>query len=208
MTNPDAPAHPPGTIEDVFMPVDITDETTDHTGFRTVTTTSYQETKSGLKARRELVRAPQAVAVVVYDPALDRLVMIKQFRLGAQLALGRGFCVEVVAGLIDPGEEPGQTAIRELKEEAGLDAVRVEKLCAFLTTPGLTDEVIHLYYAQVDASNLVSVAGVEGESEKTFPITLTLEEALSAVDDNRILNGIAMVALLIFARHQSRLIGK
>ncbi|MEO1397841.1 MAG: NUDIX hydrolase, partial [Pseudomonadota bacterium] len=153
--------HQDGPIADVFLPVDITAETTDHQGFRTVTTTHYRETESGLEARRELVRTHKAVAVVVYDPTLDRLVMIKQFRLGAQLAMGRGFCVEVVAGLIDPGETPEETAVRELKEEAGLDALRVEHLCSFLTTPGLTDEVIHLFYAQVDASDLAAVAGVE-----------------------------------------------
>jgi len=195
-----------GVLADVFMPVEILSQSTDHSGFRKVVTTHYREADSGREARRELVHAPHAVAVVAFDPALNRLVMVKQFRLGAQLGLGRGFSLEVVAGLIDPGEKPEVTAKRELKEETGLDTAHVEPLCTFLTSPGLTDEAIYLYFAKVDASALAQVAGAEGEGEKTYPVTLTLDEALAAVDENRILNGIAMLGILTFARHKTRLL--
>lgn len=191
---------------DVAMDVDVLGETENYSGFRRVTTSSYRENEHAKTSRRELVRAPHAVALVAYDPKLDRLVMVRQFRYGAHLATGRGFCCEVVAGLIDPGEEPIETAARELKEEAGLEAIRLQKMTSFLTTPGLTDEIIHLYYAEVDASNLASVAGAEDENETTYPFSVSLDEALAAVDSNGITNGIAMLALLTFARQRAALV--
>ncbi|MFD0917039.1 NUDIX domain-containing protein [Pseudahrensia aquimaris] len=194
------------TIKDTHLAVTITDERLDHQGFRSLKTIFYREDISGIEAKRELAIAPCAVAVVAYDPDLEKLVMIRQFRLGAQMGTGCGKCVEVVAGLIDEGEAPEQAAIRELQEESGLTAKRVEKLCQFLTTPGLADEVIHLFYAEVDASKLVSEAGEASETEQTFPFTLSLDEALNAVDSNGIQNGIAMIALLWFARHKNRLV--
>ncbi|MEL6968268.1 MAG: NUDIX domain-containing protein [Pseudomonadota bacterium] len=195
-----------GQIADVAMEVDILDEQEAYRGFRRVTTSQYREKDRERISNRELVRAPDAVALVVYDPKLDRLVMVRQFRFGAQVSTGRGFCCEVVAGLIDPGEAPETAAARELEEEAGLTPLRLEKMVSFLTTPGLTDEAIHLFYAEVDASDLATVAGADNENETTYPFMVSLDEALAAVDDNRITNGIAMLAILTFARHRETLV--
>ncbi|MEM9734475.1 MAG: NUDIX hydrolase [Pseudomonadota bacterium] len=193
-------------LQDTALPVEILDRSIEFEGFRTVTSQTYRETESGRQARREIVEARQAVAVVAHDPVMDRLVLIRQFRLGAQMGVGRGMSVEIVAGLIDQGEEPLTTAYRELKEETGLFASHMEPLCQFLTTPGMTNEVIHLFYARVDASDLASEAGEESETEQTFPFTCTLEEALTALDENALYNGIIMVGLLWFARHRERLV--
>jgi len=195
-----------GVAYDVPLDIDVLSRTSDHEGFRNVETITYRERESRMEAKREIVIAQQAVAVLVFDPKLDRLVLIRQFRLGAQLAHGRGFCSEVVAGLIDPGEEPEVSAVRELEEEAGLKALRVEKLCSFLTTPGVADELLHLYYIEVDATDLASESGIGSETEQTFPFTLTLEDALAAIDEGRITNGIAMIAIYQFARHRDRLL--
>lgn len=194
------------TLEDLHLPVEILDHRVDFKGFRTVTSQVYREADSGRQARREIVEAQHAVAVVAHDPVMDRLVLIRQFRLGAQMGVGKGMSVEIVAGLIDEGEEPLATAHRELKEETGLSASHMEPLCQFLTTPGMTNETIHLFYARVDASNLAEEAGEESETEQTFPFTCTLDEALTALDNNAIYNGIIMVGLLWFARHRARLV--
>ncbi|MEM8748740.1 MAG: NUDIX hydrolase [Pseudomonadota bacterium] len=174
-------------------------------GFRKVDVISYREDHSGIAARREIVVARPAVAVICHDPKRDRLVMVRQFRYGAQMGTGKGWCAEVVAGLIDDGEDPANTVRREVQEEAGVEATHVRELCCFLTTPGMSDEVIHLYYAQVDSTLLPEEAGVEHETEQTFPFALTLDEAMEAVDNNRITNGIAMLALMWFARHRTQL---
>ena len=72
------------------------------------------------------------MAVVAYDPKLDQLVMIRQFRIGAQLGVGKGPSVELAAGLIDDGEDAA--AARELKEEIGFSVIGIEPMCQFLTT--------------------------------------------------------------------------
>ncbi len=195
----------PTDVKDIHLPVTMNNTQEVYRGFRRLNLIDYEEDGSGLRAKRELVEGQNAVAVVVYDPKLELLVMIRQFRLGAQLGTGRGFTCEIVAGMIDDGEQPVETAKRELIEETGLIATRVEHLCQFLTTPGLTSEVVHLFYAEVDASNLAVSAGVEGESEQTFPFLLTYDEAMEAVDQNNVYNGIVMLGLMWFSRHRKKL---
>ena len=193
-------------IKDEFLPITIEQDEQSYSGFRQVHTYTYREDETGHAARREIVSGQHAIAVVAYDPKLELLVMIRQFRIGAQLGTGKGMSVELAAGLIDPGEDPQTAAERELLEETGLNALHVTPMCRFLTTPGLTDEVLNIYYAEVDARDLVGEAGHASESEQTFPFLLSLEEALSAIDSNDINNGIVMIGLMWFARHKDQLL--
>lgn len=192
-------------VADVHLPVTSTRRDVGYEGFRRVATHHYREDESGLEAKREIVEARDAVALVVHDPSLDKLVLIRQFRLGAQMGVNAGMSVEIVAGLIDDGEDPENCARRELMEETGLTATNLKPLCKFLTTPGMTNEVIHLFYAQVDAENIMDQGGQESETERTFPFLVSLDDALKAVDENTIYNGIIMLGLLWFQRHRDNL---
>jgi ADP-ribose pyrophosphatase len=88
----------------------------------------------------EIVRHPGASAVVALTPA-DEVLLVRQYRHAAG-----GFLYEVPAGKLD-GEPPEVCAARELTEEAGVEAGRLEHLGSIVTTPGFSDEVIHLYLA-------------------------------------------------------------
>ena len=95
----------------------------------------------------EMVRHPGAAAVV---PLLDsprtadpRVILIRQYRYAAL-----DYLWEIPAGTLEPGELPEVCARRELREEAGVDAGRLERLTSVFTTPGFTDELIHLYLAR------------------------------------------------------------
>jgi ADP-ribose pyrophosphatase len=94
----------------------------------------------------EMIRHPGAAAVVPFlDPPTDpdpRVLLLRQFRHAAN-----GPLWEVPAGRLDPGESPEQCARRELQEEAGVAARHLRPLLPILTTPGFTDERIHLYMA-------------------------------------------------------------
>lgn len=180
--------------------VDVLKDEALHDGFRDLRLIEYYDRQSGIRAKRELVVSPHAVAVVAYDPRLDKLVMIRQFRYGAQLGTGKGMTAEIPAGMIDEGESPEQAAKRELQEEAGIEAETLVALCQFLTTPGLTNEVVHIFVAEVDARNLASKAGRADETEETFPFLVSLEEAFKAAQTNRINNGIVMLGLFWFER--------
>lgn len=96
----------------------------------------------GPVVRREVVRHPGAVAIVAVTP--DRkLVMVRQYRYAA----GR-FLLEIPAGTLEPGEEPEETARRELREETGYTASALRPMGSFFSAPGFCDEVIHLFQAE------------------------------------------------------------
>jgi ADP-ribose pyrophosphatase len=97
---------------------------------------------NGKTVNLEMVRHPGASAVV---PVQDdgRMVLIRQYRHAAG-----GMIYEIPAGRLDHGEDPLDCAKRELAEEAGLQATRWEKLGMIFTTPGFTDEKIHLFLAR------------------------------------------------------------
>lgn len=90
----------------------------------------------------EIIHHPGASAVVPLT-AEGEVILIRQYRH----AVG-GFILEVPAGKLSPGEPPERCAERELTEEAGVIAGRLTRLASIVTTPGFTDEVIHLYLAE------------------------------------------------------------
>ena len=94
----------------------------------------------------EIARHPGASAVIPFltDPTGDepQILLLRQFRYAAG-----GYLYEIPAGRLDDGETPIECATRELKEETGCTAERLMPLTTILTTPGFTDEVIHLFIA-------------------------------------------------------------
>jgi ADP-ribose pyrophosphatase len=104
------------------------------------------EFPDGSTGQLEMIRHPGASAIVPFVDDLaardPRLLLLRQFRHAAE-----GFIWEIPAGRLDPGETPEQCAHRELAEETGRRAARVVPLITIYTTPGFTDERIHLFLA-------------------------------------------------------------
>jgi ADP-ribose pyrophosphatase len=100
----------------------------------------------GSAGELEMIRHPGASAVVPFlsDPAGDdpQILMIRQYRYAAE-----GYLHEIPAGRLNTGENPRDCALRELKEETGCSAQQMEHLFTMYTTPGFTDERIHLFMA-------------------------------------------------------------
>jgi len=101
---------------------------------------------NGTVGELEMIRHPGASAVVPFmsDPAGDdpQILLLRQYRYAAERVL-----YEVPAGRLDPGEAPEACARRELREETGCVASGVEHLFTMFTTPGFTDEQIHVFMA-------------------------------------------------------------
>ena len=110
-------------------------------GFRLTISRDRVTLPNGRDVELDIVRHPGASAVVPFL-ADDTVLLIRQHRHAAG-----GVIWEVPAGKLDPGDTPDSCAARELEEEAGQRAGRIEKLGWIYTTPGFTDEVIHLYAA-------------------------------------------------------------
>lgn len=101
---------------------------------------------NGKVGELEMIRHSGASAVLPFlgDPASDdpTILLIRQYRYAAD-----GFIYEIPAGRLEPGEPPEECAVRELREETGCTAAKMEHLYTMYTTPGFTDEKIHLFVA-------------------------------------------------------------
>ena len=154
---------------------------------------------NGLTTDLEMLRHSGASAVVPFlddaHSADPRIVLIRQYRYAAE-----GFLYEVPAGRLDPGEVPEACARRELKEETGYEAGRIERLTTFFTTPGFTDERIHLFAAM----DLVPGAS-KLESDEILELhTMPLSEALTLVEQGEIIDGKTIIGLLLAASLRRR----
>lgn len=156
---------------------------------------------------RDILRGGAVVGVLACDLARDLVVLVRQFRLPAYLALGRARSelVEIVAGGIDPGEAEEAAARRECLEETGLVPGRMAPFMEVLPTPGITDEKATLFIAEVDARNLPERAGLAEEDELIRPLALPMDDAIAMVEAGRCVNGIAVIALQWLALNRARL---
>jgi ADP-ribose pyrophosphatase len=104
------------------------------------------EFPNGTTGELEMIRHPGASAIVPFlsDPRGDdpQILLIKQYRYAAD-----GYMYEIPAGRLNPGEDPTTCARRELKEETGCTAESIERIYTIYTTPGFTDERIHIFVA-------------------------------------------------------------
>ena len=164
-------------------------------GFHLSVATEIAEFPDGRRVSLDIVRHPGAAAVV---PFLDEehVLLIRQHRHAAG-----GSILEVPAGKLDDGEAPERCAARELEEEAGRRAGRLEKLGWIYTTPGFTDEVIHLF-----AAFELSPVPLRHEADELIELVpLPLAEALELVWSGEIPDAKSALALLHAARKVGRL---
>lgn len=144
---------------------------------------------------RELTIRGTAVGVLLFDPILNKVVLIEQFRLGALEDKESPWLFELVAGMIDEGETPTTVAHRETQEEAGLMLTELLSICDYWTSPGASAEKISLFCGKVDASNAEGVYGLEEEGEDIRVVVLSLEEVFQALAAGQIKNAPAIIAI-------------
>ncbi|MFG1348059.1 NUDIX domain-containing protein [Xanthobacter autotrophicus] len=154
---------------------------------------------------RDIVRGGRVVGVLGYDPERDLVVLIRQFRLTAHLSRGRGEMVEIVAGLVEEGEDPEAAAVRECIEETGVEPRLVLPMLSFTPTPGVTDEFALMFLGILDAGALPARAGARHETEMTQPFAVPVDEALAAIAQGRCINGFLIIALQWLALNRARL---
>ena len=149
---------------------------------------------NGTSGDLEMVRHPGASAVVPFldDPSEHdpRIILIRQYRYAAE-----GFVYEIPAGRLDSGEEPEVCAHRELREETGYSAERLERLTTFYTTPGFTDERIHLF-----AGIGLTAGDSQLESDEILDLDVVpLSKAIGMIGSGELIDGKSMVGLMFAA---------
>jgi len=148
----------------------------------------------GSTGELEMIRHPGAAAVVPFasDPRGDDpiVLLIQQYRYATD-----GTLIEIPAGRLNPGEDPRECAQRELLEEVGVRAGRVERLTTIWTTPGFTDERIHLYWA----ADLTADKHAREPDEFIEVVEKPLSEALDLIHSGVISDAKTALALLFVA---------
>jgi ADP-ribose pyrophosphatase len=144
---------------------------------------------------RELFLRGSCVAVLLYDPVTDEIVLIEQFRVGALINPERAWMLEIVAGAIEEGESAEDVAHREAFEEAGCQVQDMFIINEFYTTPGSSSERITLFCGRVDSTGIGGIHGLIEEDENIRVSTIGVSEAYAMVEGGLIESAIPIIAI-------------
>jgi ADP-ribose pyrophosphatase len=149
---------------------------------------------NGKSGELEIIRHSGASAVIPFlgDPAGDdpTILLIRQYRYAAD-----GFIYEIPAGRLESGEPPEECAVRELREETGCTAAKMEHLYTMYTTPGFTDEKIHLFVA----TGLVRGESALESDEFVEVVPTPMSAALRLIKDGAINDAKTALSILYVA---------
>lgn len=141
--------------------------------------------QNGQETTREIVQHPGAVAILA-TTTHEKVVLVRQYRY----AIGQ-FTLELPAGKLEVGENPQQAALRELAEETGYRANEVHHALTFYSTPGFSDEVMHLY----EANNLVEGIQHTDDDEFVDCLVASKEEVALWISRGEIVDAKTLVGL-------------
>lgn len=148
------------------------------------------------KVRRISLERGDSVSVLIYNTKTNKIILISQFRYPS-FKSGNGWLIEAIAGIVDPGETPEESARREVQEETGLDVSKLEHIATFFPSPGGSSERIHLYYSEVskEPNSYGETGGLLCESEDIISYEFTLEEALQKIKSGEIMDAKTVIGI-------------
>lgn len=145
---------------------------------------------------REMLMKPDAAGAILYDPQNDLIGLIEQFRAGAMASEFGPWCLELVAGITDPGESIENLIHREIAEEAGIKQAKLLPITHYYSTPGASNEKIHLFCALADLSTAGGIHGLEDEHEDILFTVYPAAQVFAAMLNSRMNNAATLIALL------------
>jgi len=154
---------------------------------------------------REVFERGHAAGVLLYDPARDEVVLIEQFRIGAYAAGLKPWLIEVVAGIIEPGEAAAEVARREAREESGCEIQALEPIGTVIMSPGGASETLALFCGRVESAGAGGLHGLAEEHEDIRAIVLPTDQAMARLEAGEIVNASAVICLQWLAIHRDRL---
>ncbi|EIT87278.1 NUDIX hydrolase [Fictibacillus macauensis ZFHKF-1] len=134
---------------------------------------------NGSTSKREIVKHPGAVAIIAVTKE-NKLLLVRQYRKALEKVI-----VEIPAGKLEKGEDPKESAVRELQEETGYESGSLRSIGSFYTSPGFADELIHLYVAedltfskqQLDEDEFLDVLEVSLEEAEQMVLNEEIHDA-------------------------------
>jgi ADP-ribose pyrophosphatase len=146
--------------------------------------------------RRLSLERGDSVAMLVYNKTTDKLILISQFRYPTYKNKD-GWIIESIAGMIDTGETPEQSARREVQEEVGLNIETFEHISTFYPSPGGSSERIFLYYTEVsgEQAKYKETGGLIGSGENIKAIEISLADALAKIKSGEIVDAKTIIGI-------------
>ena len=148
------------------------------------------------EVKREVFSGSQVSTVIPYDPIKKRIILLKQFRVGAIKKNHNPMMIEIVAGLIDDGETALEAAKRECKEETGCEVKKIKKIYSYYPSPGSSESYFHLFLAEIDSFEGEKILGEENED--ILVKSYSIEEVKLMLHKKEIINGVTILALQWF----------
>jgi ADP-ribose pyrophosphatase len=152
---------------------------------------------------REVFKRGVAVGVLLFDPQLDKIILIEQFRIGAYGQNSNPWLLELVAGIINPDENLHEVAVRETMEETGLKVLDIIPICEYWASPGASSEKVALFCARVDASHAGGIHGLVSEGEDIRVWVFGVEEVYALLAAGKINNALSIIALQWFQLNEA-----
>ena len=154
----------------------------------------------------DVLRRGEAVAIVLYDPERDSVVLVEQFRLPALYAGLSPWQIEPVAGLVDKDESYETVARRETREEAGIEPLgELIPIQRYMPSPGGSDEAVMLFCGRVDASGAGGIHGLAEENEDIRVVVKTIAELKAMLEAGEIETGHTLICCYWLLRHRDDL---
>ncbi|WP_074011777.1 ADP-ribose diphosphatase [Candidatus Sodalis sp. SoCistrobi] len=154
---------------------------------------------------REIFERGHAVVLLPYDARRDQVILLEQIRIAAYDSSPTPWLLELVAGMIEPGETLEQVARREAVEETGLTVGRCKRMLSYLVSPGGTSERLTVMVGEVDALKAQGIHGLVEENEDIRLHAVSREQAYRWVEEGVIDNAASVIALQWLALHHESL---
>ncbi|WP_220267508.1 ADP-ribose diphosphatase [Enterobacter sp. Colony194] len=153
------------------------------------------------EVKREIFERGHAAVLLPFDPERDEVVLVEQIRIAAYDTSDTPWLLELVAGMIEPGESVEEVARREAMEEAGLLVGRTKPVLNYLASPGGTSERLSILVGEVDATQAEGIHGLADENEDIRVHVVSREQAYQWVEEGIIDNAASVIALLWLQLH-------
>ena len=144
---------------------------------------------------REVFERGDAVGVLPYEPETDSLVLIEQFRPGAMRGQDSPWMLELIAGVVEPGERDDEVIHREAMEEAGCELADLVPIATVLPSAGACSEQVRLFCGRVTRAGTGAVHGLAEEGEDILVHSVPRSDALELLRRDRVPNGHTLIAL-------------
>ena len=147
---------------------------------------------------REIFSGAHVSNLLPYDPIKKEIILIQQFRAGVLSRYDKNYLLEIVAGIIDEGENPEEAARRECFEETGCEVKEIRPIQSYFPAPGSSESYYHIYLGEIQAFEGERIKGLEKENEDILVKSFKVDEVRQMLKEKKIINGLTLVALQWF----------